>query len=522
MAEYVPAIIDRSMLETVDGHIETVSLGYEKDGHPKTLFTLINTAKNYAKTGSELDNCWIRGKWGDPTLHGEIFGGVYVGKNDFQLRKFVAETRDPKDYWYTLDRISDPLIYLDYLAFYKAGGICLNKYPRLCPVKYDDSLLWNTVVLYMENPRTRSPDPSAYKGEIPVDSGIQLYPPEWDVTKYDPAVSIYSGSRADNNSQIYNRIVLPSGNRPAPGYNDYFLIFSYGNGEIEYAPKSGNQREHRLLYAEYCKRFGEVILTRYLKETFGLLDFSKLEDLPTMVDAYNTLLNRVMLDIPGYINKTVKTTTRNINRKYEVERVFQYGIPDDFENGPYVYYDNQAAFPAFSDSEGTIIIPEMNFPSGAHTCKMALMREYISAVNLLLMNITKLEARIAQTSDISEKLIDTAFTRDPYANPFLIFDQSASVKQGTPVFQNVAVNLTQKDGKTDTVVLQPEAGGPSVKHYLMAPEIRATYIRKIPLEYGGSVSRSDLERMGAIDKDKSLAPYLLIGAGAAFLITQVI
>jgi len=271
-----------------------------------------------------------------------------------------------------------------------------------------------------------------------------------------------------------------------------------GGGSIR-TPIQASIRADRERYVECCKKFGEPLLLSILPQVHTVLDVAHYRDLATLRAAHNALINR--MDIPSKIKGTHSILLYDPIRG-KLARKVSVHIPNDFVFGPRIIYH-----------DGSV-----------RTAQDALFFEWAQVANLLFANILKLEGRIAQMADPSTTVIRTAWEQDPLSDPFLILNIEKSIEAKYPVYEDVAVNLTKSSGERYTVRYGEEEGAPSLEHIMLAPLIREDALRKIRLDYGGSVSINDLKNKGLIDDNgkKSLMPFLLGGIAAGFIATQAL
>lgn len=253
-------------------------------------------------------------------------------------------------------------------------------------------------------------------------------------------------------------------------------------------------------YAMECKKFGELLLLRYFPILEDVLKYSQYQDLDYLSRIYQSLRARSTVDIPSAIN-TIETIMIYDRADNSLERMVHTSIPDDFSTGPKVSY------------------PDGN----VRTAREALRYEYDQAMVLVYANLLDIEAQIAALEDpgYTPPPVETWAPGTPKPNPFILLNVEASMKEGAPVYEDVSMNLARHGLKTELFKIE---GGPTIEHYLKAPEIRARYTRKYGVDYGGSVSKNDLIRMGALPSEtkKSIIPWLAGGALAGLAATQLL
>jgi len=356
-------------------------------------------------------------------------------------------TASPVLYFNTLDRTADLETYLMLLSLYPAGGVVLNDRA------YED--------------------PSWKKQEWILDPSEYLPSPNVMVQNYTPAYTNSWQARLDGFENVFS---LTTPRTPM----NLFM-------------------EHRALYKEMCKRFGEVLLLRYIPVMHNILDYAHYENKDLLLQVYEGLLGRSLVDVPGMVKAVYKIRIIQEESGLLLRTVDSF-IPNDRQFLNIVYAD------------GT-----------ARSAQEAVLFEYEQALFMLMLNIQKLEARIAALSDPAYRKMSTAWSEDPLLNPLLVPDIEASVSADKMVYVDISQGAPGKLSERISV-----EAGPELKHYLEAPEWREKALRGLFYNYKGTIPTTTLKEFGLIPegaiKDvmgkRNLLPYIIGGAAAGMLALQ--
>lgn len=429
-----------------------------------------------------------------------------------------AETFSPTDYYASLDSEPDPGNYIRRLMLYPASGINLNRY------NYNYIPVWS-------DPEEREYLRKNLKSTI---GNVQFMDFTHDY-RNDKKLIIDVESIGENHVKIADEKSNPDAVFQAvmPFFNTDDIVVSknypfgiravYWQKDLESIDTGRYRaafrqykdvltaattmtalpmvRTHRLTYAEYVRRFGEIITTKSILNT---LDIGKLTLQEDLLDAQKELsyyINRVLAVLPAMIESGYEVITL-YRHEGNIERRVECTLPDDFITGP-----------------------EIRIDGNVFTCKQALLYMVQKAQTLGYNRLIDLAARIAQLEDPTVTLQRPEYMEDPANNAYLVYDPIESEKQGIPVYRNTAVNKTIPTAGTYTVV--PPAATiarlPTVEHYNLAPQKILDAIRNIKLENGGSVSKQDLIDMG-IFKGKQggsdAVPWIIGGIAGVIALTQ--
>lgn len=226
--------------------------------------------------------------------------------------------------------------------------------------------------------------------------------------------------------------------------------------------------------------FREVVAARSLVTAFQLLNAAQIEDEYYIKQYYASLMGRILRDVEAAIASSDTISANSLS-----------------QNFPDVRYSV-----SFTENE-----------------KRQLLSAYHSAAQVIAMNLKDIEARIIQLETPSMPMQPTAFTVDPSRNPFLVYNEAASRKEGTPVFTNVAQNKNLNFAVFEKNIVAK--GAPPVEAFERAPEVRARFLRNIPTETG-SVSYQDLLNLGIEKENKSLWLWIAGGVATAAIASQVL
>jgi hypothetical protein len=298
---------------------------------------------------------------------------------------------------------------------------------------------------------------------------------------------------------------MASRNGISPG-----LVLPDGNTTYNILLPQAVVNRHRLLYAQAIRQFATSIMTRYLSKAFSILDYTKMEDLPSLKAAYSHLINSE-LEFEKAINQKpiIKVFAPNGILAYSVKG----GIPDRLESqfSPVV---------ASTDSiQGCL---DVTYPDRVRSAKDALRYEFAKAKQILLMQEVKLAARVAQAQSDTIPMKQTTYSQDPYSNIHAMFDPEASREQGSPVFRNVAVNLSREYMATRHNEIITPSYGPSLEDYAKVPEVRERYKRML-LDSGGKLSLQEMQDLYGVGNDKkNIGLWVAGGIAVAAIASQAL
>lgn len=202
----------------------------------------------------------------------------------------------------------------------------------------------------------------------------------------------------------------------------------------------------------YINVFEEILSSKYLEKTFSILDVASIEDLPYAKKYYSTLINSVLPEVKRILRETeiVSITHKAVGNHY-FRAVEPFNLPTKFSETV-----------RFSPREIELLEAKAQ-----------------RAAQIILMNIEKLEGRIAQLETPGINLQVTERQSDPFKNPFLVYDRD------TNTFQNVA----QQDATSQ--VQQAKSDFIDEGSMRRAPEIRAR-TRRTFLTSEGARSAEDV------------------------------
>lgn len=391
-----------------------------------------------------LENFWLMSTWSGQAAHWYAF------------QRAVAPPCRPEDYFATLDVITDPWEYIQFLSAWIPAGLCLYTLP------------------------------------IPYTQGsIHDIPKAYRINAYHTSGNIFSAYH-----DVENRVTSIQSNVPllAP-------------------PK--RVAEHRATYSQYILRWREVILSDIMKEVQQALNLTRQEDLPALELALSSLENRVNRLRSGVglgptgIPFEISTP---YNFKLIVEEAYEWATMNNKKGSrtpDYFTYSLASAIPHKERAD----VPTVTMENGQTvTCQEALAIIWHESVAILDANLVQLAARVAELKD-ETKILQRNL--DPATNYFLVPDLALTKKSGKPVYANVAANLTQ--GYTTGgryVIDRPDL--PSAKALLESIAVRDSAARNIRTDAGGRMSKDDLIRAGFGEEKPGLAPWLL-GAAAGGL-----
>lgn len=250
-------------------------------------------------------------------------------------------------------------------------------------------------------------------------------------------------------------------------------------------------------YTILIQQFEEVLTNSMMKEVYHTLNLSRLEDLPILRNSYSAMLNRVLMEIPSRI---MSAQTVDIIYDDTTLATFKCHIPNDFSQGPKVILSNYNG-------------------GKPMTAAQSIMEIFYRVIQVMLWNLSKAEARIAQLEDKNATIVQTPQSLDPYFNPMTVYDQAASEASGKATFTNVAVNKSASWKEANKTVV--DESGPTVSDYALSPYIRGGAYRLFETEDGLSLSEHDINILAGTKKKSNLTPWLIGGAAAAAGILQL-
>lgn len=155
----------------------------------------------------------------------------------------------------------------------------------------------------------------------------------------------------------------------------------------------------------YINVFEEILSSKYLEKTFSILDVASIEDLPYAKKYYSTLINSVLPEVNRILRETeIVSITHKVDGTHYARAVAPFNVP-------------------------TKVSETVRFsPREIELLEAKAQR----AAQIILMNIEKLEGRIAQLETPGINLKLTERQSDPFKNPFLVYDRA------TNTFHNVA------------------------------------------------------------------------------------
>lgn len=414
-------------------------------------------------------------------------------------------------YWASLNLTSDPAEYIRLLAAHRGAGVNL----RAAHV--------NSIPYFVSNDVPRDYPDVTFSGaalkQMMADD-IAKHPPF--PVDYGSTVKSFPEATPDNCAMFY---VASADGKAVPLRSEAPAdVWSFPDGKYHVGMGTHNpmyperwkartfdtplphSEQDRAYYEQMVRNFDAVILTRFLRDAFDVLDMSVQEDLPALSDAYDVLYNRVQFDVFRELNAAQKIRVMLLHRgeSYAMPEILSM-IPDNEIDGPLVSLYN---------AKGEVI---SRLP-----CRQTLVKLWSDALALLKSTIDRLGARVLQLRAPGS----VTFSPEESRNPFLVYDSAASRAAGRPVLQNVAVNLTTAGVGTKTFV--PE-GGPTVAQYEALDRLEAEFVRNIETDYGGSLSIRDLQKIGALPPGgifgagpgRTIVPWLIGGAAAAAVLSQV-
>ena len=247
---------------------------------------------------------------------------------------------------------------------------------------------------------------------------------------------------------------------------DYYYSMDHIVDPVEYALYLKLFRSAGLDEFPYSKLDGlrEIVESKMLLATFNVLDVSLIQDLPSLINYYSTLINRILPQFEAILKS-----------------------PEHLRLG---------------GLDITVSLTQ-NQISGT-------MKVFNDAAWLIKSHIIDLEAQIATLEDPAgqqeSQLPDER-------NPFLVFDPVESKKRGVPTYRNVARNEWVSFGTTPEYV---ERGFRTLDAYEKAAEIYNRYRRTVPTVTGYK-SPADI---GQTPEAGSLVPWLVAAGIAAAAATQ--